>query len=80
MLFPVPVGRDWLSPALFVPPLSSEIVHRIKGQDPATALGQHLSGKGVPRAETVDWICTGSLGRFWIPRVSRQSLAKKNAV
>lgn len=80
MLFPAPVGRDWLSSALFVPPLSSESMHRIKGQDPATALGQRLSGKDMPNMERMDWICTGSLRRFWIPRVSKQSVAKKDAV
>lgn len=55
-------------------------MHRIKGQDPATALGQRLSGKDMPNTDRMDWICTGSLGRFWIPRVSRQSVAKKDAV
>lgn len=54
MLFLAPMGRDWLSPALFVPPLSSERVHRIKGQNPATALGQHLSRKDMPNTERVD--------------------------
>lgn len=75
-----PVGRDWLSSALFVPPLSSESMHRIKGQDLVTALGQRLSGKDVANLKRVDSLCTGSLGRFWILRVSRQSLAKKDAV
>lgn len=57
MLFLAPVGRDWLSSALFVPPLSSERVHRIKGQDSAMALGQRLSRKDKPNTERVDWIC-----------------------
>lgn len=74
-LFLAPVGRDWLSSALFVPPLSFESVHRIKGKGTATALGQRLSGKDMPNAERVDWICTESLGRLWIPRANHQSPA-----
>lgn len=75
ILFLAPVGRNWLSPAFFVPPLSSESVHRIKGQGTATALGQLLSGKDMPNSERVDWICTESLGRLWVPRASQQSPA-----